>query len=153
MAANIWLVGLLPAEASWGMQGAYDALLLQVPRIVVASILGYFVGEYSNSVVLSVMKVFTKGRYLWTRTIASTLVGELLDSVLFVAIAFAGLYPAGVLVTMIFSNYAFKTLIEVAFTPLTYRVVRFVKKAESADAYDFHEKYNPLPLRGRSPTG
>jgi uncharacterized PurR-regulated membrane protein YhhQ (DUF165 family) len=83
---------------------------------------------------------------LWVRTIGSTLVGEFLDSVLFVAIAFTGLYPPGVLVIMAISNYLFKTAIEVAFTPVTYAVVGFVKKREGLDVYDLGVSYNPLPV-------
>jgi len=118
---------------------------MMMPRIVLASIIAYFAGEYSNSVVLSLLKVKTGGKYLWTRTIGSTVVGEFLDSVLFVAIAFTGLYPTGVLVVMALSNYLFKTVIEVAFTPITYAVIGFVKKREHTDVYDYNERYNPLP--------
>jgi uncharacterized integral membrane protein (TIGR00697 family) len=147
MSANIWLIGALPAEPSWRLQDAYDGLLAVVPRIALASVLGYFAGEYSNSVVLSRLKVVTKGRRLWLRTIGSTLVGELFDTLIFVCIAFAGLYSAEVLVAMILSNYLFKCGIEVAFTPLTYRVVAFVKGREGQDAFDHGESYNPLPTR------
>jgi uncharacterized integral membrane protein (TIGR00697 family) len=145
MSLNIWLIGILPAESSWALQGAYDSLLAVVPRIALASILGYFAGEYSNSVVLSRLKVVMKGRRLWIRTIGSTLVGEFLDTVIFVIAAFAGLYPAHVLIAMLFSNYLFKCAIEAAFTPITYRVVAFIKKREELDAYDYGERYNPLP--------
>lgn len=145
MAVNIWIIGALPHEASWNLQNDFNNILMMMPRIVLASIIAYFAGEYSNSVVLSKMKVVTGGKHLWMRTIGSTLVGELLDSVLFVAIAFAGLYPTSVLIVMAFSNYLFKTTIEVAFTPITYAVVGFVKKHEKIDAYDYGERYNPLP--------
>ena len=145
MAAVIWIIGLLPAEASWAFQKDYNNILMMMPRIVLASIIAYFAGEYSNSVILSRLKVLTKGKRLWMRTIGSTLVGELVDSVLFVFIGFTGLYPVEILVIMAFSNYLFKTTIEVAFTPLTYLVVGAVKKAEKTDAYDYGERYNPLP--------
>jgi queuosine precursor transporter len=147
MSLNVWLIGALPADPSWELQGAYDSILSQVPRIALASILGYFVGEWSNSVVLSRMKVLTKGRWLWTRTIGSTLVGEAADTVIFVLVAFAGAYPAPVLVAMLLSNYLFKCSIEAAFTPLTYKVVGLVKRSEGADAYDEGVGYNPLPLK------
>lgn len=145
MTLNIWLIGLLPAEASWKLQADFTNILMQMPRIVLASIIAYFAGEYSNSVILSRMKVAMGGKHLWARTIGSTVVGQFLDSTLFVAIAFLGLYPFDVLVMMAFSNYLFKTVIEVAFTPLTYVVIGFVKKHEQTDTFDYGERYNPLP--------
>jgi conserved hypothetical integral membrane protein len=147
MSLNIWLIGALPAEPSWKLQQSYNDILAQVPRIALASILGYFAGEYSNSVVLSRMKVWTKGKWLWTRTIGSTLVGELADSLIFVVVAFAGSYPQDVIIAMILSNYLFKCSIEAIFTPITYAVVGFVKRREDTDVYDYREHYNPLPLR------
>ncbi|UTC67359.1 MULTISPECIES: queuosine precursor transporter [unclassified Treponema] len=145
MSLNIWLVSVLPAEAEWVFQKDFDNILLQMPRISAGSLCGYFVGEYSNSVVLSKLKVITKGKHLWLRTIGSTLVGQLLDSIVFVVIAFLGLYSLNVLIVMIFSNYLFKTFIEVIFTPLTYKVISFVKKHEQIDVYDYDVSYNPLP--------
>ena len=116
-----------------------------MPRISLGSICGYFIGEYSNSTVLSKMKVLTGGKHLWMRTIGSTLIGELLDSIIFVAIAFSGLYAASILMVMALSNYLFKTMIEVVFTPFTYVVVNFFKKHEQLDTYDYGERYSPLP--------
>jgi len=145
MAFNVWFIGLLPHEPNWALQEDYNNILMMMPRIVLASVIAYFAGEYSNSVVLSALKVKTAGKYLWMRTIGSTVVGEFLDSALFVVIAFAGIYPTGVLIVMALSNYLFKTAIEVAFTPITYAVVRFVKKRDNCDAYDVGERYNPLP--------
>ena len=146
MALFIWIIGALPAEESWTLQESFDSILLQMPRISLASIAGYFLGEYSNSVTLSALKKKMGGKHLWVRTISSTLAGEAIDSFVFVAIAFAGLYPTSVLVHMALSNYVFKTLIEAAFTPLTYLVVNRAKKIERVDAYDWGETYNPLPL-------
>jgi queuosine precursor transporter len=148
MSLNIWLIGALPADPSWTFQQSYRDILSTVPRIALASVIGYFAGEYSNSVVLSRMKILTKGRWLWTRTIGSTLVGELADTLLFVTVAFAGLYPAPVLAAMVGSNYLFKCAIEAAFTPITYKVVGVVKRSEGVDAYDYGERYNPLPIKG-----
>jgi len=145
MSLNIFIIGLLPAEPSWTFQNDFNNILTPIPRIVLASIIGYFIGEYSNSVILSKMKILTKGKWLWTRTIGSTLVGELFDSFIFVIIAFLGLYPFKILMIMAFSNYVFKTAIEVLFTPLTYKVVNFIKKVENIDVYDYDERYNPLP--------
>ncbi len=145
MAANVALIGALPADPSWLFQEDFNNILLQLPRIVLASVIAYFVGEWSNSVVLSRLKIITKGKWLWTRTIGSTLVGQFLDSVMFVGIAFTGLYPIEVVAIMAFSNYLFKTAIEVAFTPLTYAAVGYVKRQEGIDVYDYDERYNPLP--------
>lgn len=147
MAVNIWLIGILPAETHWSLQSAFNAILLQMPRIVLGSILGYFSGEYLNAVVLSVLKKKTRGRHLWIRTIGSTLVGEFFDSAVFVAVAFLGKYPLASLIIMAGSNYLFKTSIEILFTPLTYRVIAFVKKHDGTDTYDYGEHYNPLPGR------
>jgi uncharacterized integral membrane protein (TIGR00697 family) len=147
MAAFIALVSALPAEGSWTLQSAFESILLQMPRISIASIAGYFLGEYSNSVALSVIKKKTAGRFLWVRTILSTLIGEGIDSAVFVGVAFAGLYPSRVLVVMALSNYLFKTAIEAIFTPVTYGVIAFTKSAEKVDVYDWGERYNPFPSR------
>jgi queuosine precursor transporter len=145
MSANIWIIGALPAEPSWTLQAAYESVLSPVPRIALASAVAYFAGEWSNSVVLSRMKVLTKGRWLWARTIGSTLVGELADTLIFVLVAFAGAYETPVLIAMFLSNYLFKCSIEAAFTPVTYKVVGFVKRSEGSDVYDEGVSYNPLP--------
>lgn len=145
MALNIVVIGILPAEPTWTFQEAYNLILTPIPRIIVASIIAYFIGEYVNAVVLSKMKIWTKGKMLWTRTIGSTLVGQFLDSFVFVFIAFAGIYNMKILLIMAFSNYAFKTSIEVFFTPVTYKAVSYVKKIENIDTYDYEETYNPLP--------
>lgn len=144
MSLNIYFVSILPSHAEWTMQKDFDNILLQMPRLAIASLLGYFLGEYSNSVILSKMKVLTKGKHLWMRTIGSTLVGELLDSVVFVMIAFAGLFSPSTLFNIMLSNYLFKTLIEVIFTPITYKVIFFVKSKENVDVYDHDVKYNPI---------
>lgn len=147
MSLNIWIIGMLPADPAWTLQTDFNNVLMQVPRIAFGSIVAYFLGEWSNSVVLSRLKVLMQGKMLWARTIGSTLVGEFLDSVVFVAIAFTGLYPASVLVGMALSNYLFKTVIEVVFTPVTYGVVGFLKNREQTDVYDLGVRYNPLPVR------
>lgn len=145
MSLNIWIIGILPAEESWTLQNDYANILMQMPRIVLASIVAYFAGEYINSVILSRMKILTQGKHLWARTIGSTLAGQLIDTALFVTIAFGGLYPAAILVIMIMSNYIFKTVIEAAATPFTYIAVNFMKKKEQCDVFDHGERYNPLP--------
>jgi hypothetical protein len=147
MSFNIWIIGILTSEPNWVFQDAYNSILMPVPRIVLGSVFGYFSGEFANSFVLSKMKIFTKGKYLWMRTIGSTLVGEFVDSIIFVAIAFLGLYPINVLLIMVISNYIFKTLIEVLFTPLTYKIIHFVKKFESIDVYDHGINYSPFVIK------
>ncbi|MEY2671962.1 MAG: hypothetical protein RL687_379, partial [Candidatus Parcubacteria bacterium] len=97
-----------------------------------------------NSIIMAKMKILTKGKHLWTRTIGSTVVGEFIDSTLFILIAFAGVLPSSLLLTLIASNYIFKTMIEILFTPITYRIVRFLKKNEGADVYDTETKLNPF---------
>ena len=139
-------VGALPAASDWGNQEAYDAILGQTPRIVLASLIAYLAGEFSNSFILAKMKIMTAGKHLWARTIGSTVVGELIDSTLFILIAFAGILPASLLLTLIVSNYIFKTLIEVAFTPLTYKIVNFLKKKEGEDYYDTGTNFNPFAI-------
>ncbi|MEL3908498.1 MAG: queuosine precursor transporter [Treponemataceae bacterium] len=141
---NIYLISILPAEKSWAFQSAYENILLQLPRITLGSITGYLIGSYSNAVLLSKIKVKTKGRFLFLRTITSTLLGEFLDSVIFVMIAFLGLYDIKVLIVMALSNYAFKTLIEILFTPITYKLVNFVKEKEELDVFDYDLNYSPF---------
>ena len=139
-----WLVGMLPAASFWPNQGAYEAILGAVPRIVLASMIAYFAGEFSNSFVLSKMKVWMDGRHLWMRTIGSTIVGEGVDSIIFASVAFYGTMPFGALVSLILSIYIFKVLYEILATPLTYFIVNKLKKAEGIDVYDRGISYNPF---------
>lgn len=144
MALTFMVVGLLPSAPDWPNQASYMAILGWTPRIVLASIVAYFAGEYSNSVILSKLKVITSGRWLWIRTIGSTLVGELIDSLLFVSIAFWGVLPNELLIALIISNYLFKTGVEIVFTPLTYVIVNFLKKREKEDCFDRNISYKPI---------
>ncbi len=147
MSAILYVVGMLPAAADWGNQGAYDLILGQAPRIVAASLIAYLCGEFVNSYILAKMKVWTAGKWLWARTIGSTLVGELVDSAIFIFIAFAGVLPTSLLITLIISNYVFKTAIEILFTPATYAIVRYLKRTEHEDHFDRDTDFNPLSLR------
>lgn len=147
MSIVFMVVGALPPAADWGNQAAYDAILGLTPRIVLASLFAYFCGSFSNSFILAKMKILTKGKLLWTRTIGSTVVGELVDSTLFILIAFWGVLPGTLLVTLIVSNYIFKTLVEVVFTPITYKVVNFLKKKEQEDYYDTATNFNPFAVK------
>jgi len=144
MSLVLIIVGKLPSAADWENQAAYDKILGLTPRIVVASLIAYFCGEFSNSFILAKMKIATKGRWLWTRTIGSTIVGEFFDSLIFVLIAFGGLLSTPLLITVIFSNYIFKTLVEILFTPLTYKIINFLKKKEAEDFYDYNTNFNPF---------
>ena len=149
-AAALALVQRLPGEATWegyAGQAAYNAILggMSSFGLVAASLTAYLMGEFSNSVILAIMKVMTKGKWLWTRTIGSTLVGEAVDSVVFIAIAsLAGVFPWEAFVSLSLTNYLFKTGIEVLFTPVTYWVVNSLKKAENEDFYDIGTKFSPV---------
>jgi len=140
------VVGMMPAATDWAHQDAYDAILGLTPRIVLASLAAYLVGEFANSGIMAKMKVATKGRFLWTRTIGSTIVGQGLDTVFFVLVAFAGILPGSVLWSIIITNYIFKVGIEVVLTPVTYRGIKYVKEREQIDVYDTHTKLNPFSI-------
>jgi queuosine precursor transporter len=148
MAAVLALVGALPPAEGWENQEAYEAILGTTPRIVLASLVAYFAGEFSNSYTLAKMKLLTRGRWLWTRTIGSTLVGEGVDTLLFVTIAFAGSLPWPLFWSIVLSNYAFKCGVEAAMTPVTYRVAGFLKQAEDEDVYDTDTDFNPFKRTG-----
>jgi len=141
------VVGRLPAAPEWNNQEAYDQIIGLTPRLVLASLAAYWAGEFSNSFTLAKMKIATRGRWLWTRTIGSTLIGEGVDTLLFVVLAFWGILPTSLLVSVIVSNYVFKVGVEVAATPLTYAIVRFLKRQEGIDMYDYQTNFNPFSLR------
>ena len=140
--------GLMPAAQFWEGQDAYDAILGYSSRLLVASFVAYLGGEFLNAFVLAKLKVRTAGRHLWLRTIGSTLVGQALDSAVFVVVAFAGVLPTDALVAAAVSQWAAKSLYEALATPLTYLVVGFLKRSEGVDYYDRHTRFNPLALRG-----
>jgi len=147
MALCYWLVQIMPSASVWSGQVAYETILGVVPRIVFASIVAYCAGEFANSYIMSKMKILTNGKYLWTRTIGSTVVGQLLDSSIFLLLAFAGTIPMSVIFSMIVVMYVGKVVYEVILTPLTYLVVRKLKQAEGMDVYDRGIDYNPFRLR------
>ena len=146
MAAVLAIVGALPPAKGWENQSAYRTILGQTPRIVLGSLIAYFAGEFSNSYTLAKMKIWTGGRWLWTRTIGSTLVGEGVDTLLFVMIAFAGTMPGALLGSIIISNYVFKVGVEAVMTPVTYRVASFLKRVEHEDVYDVGTDFNPFKV-------
>ncbi len=144
-AAGIFaLVDILPPARGWELQSSYHSILGQTPRIVIASLVAYFAGEFSNSAILAWMKVLTGGKWLWTRTISSTLVGEAVDTVIFLSIAFLGVLPPELLSAVFISNFIFKVGVEVLFTPITYQVVNRLKKAEQEDHFDRGTNFNPF---------
>ncbi len=144
------LVSVLPGEATWqGYAGdaAYAAILggMSSGGIVLGSLAGYWSGEFTNSFTLAKMKLLTNGRWLWTRTIGSTLVGELVDSAVFVIVASAfGVFPWSLFATLVLTNYLFKCMVEALMTPVTYAVVNRLKSAESEDYYDRETNFNPF---------
>lgn len=147
MALFLAMVVALPPAPGWPNQEAFATTLAQVPRIVLASIVGYWAGEFANSIVLAKMKLATKGKHLYLRTIGSTIVGQAFDTLLFVIIAFWGSIPTVILVQTIWSGYLFKVLYEAAATPITYIIVRWLKQKEGLDFFDTGTKFNPFSIR------
>jgi queuosine precursor transporter len=152
-AAVLWLVRIMPGESTWasgGGQQAFELALggMSTGGIVLASLVAYFAGEFSNSFILARMKILTGGRWLWTRTIGSTLVGEAVDTALFVTVAsLTGVFPWSLFFTLVVTNYIFKVVIEAVMTPATYGTVRFLKNAEQEDWYDRGTNFNPFAVR------
>lgn len=154
LSLTLWLVGRLPAEAIWQQnvgQEKYQAVLggLTTGALVIASLVAFWLGEFSNSYVLARLKVVTRGRWLWIRTIGSTLVGEGLDSLVFVSIAtwmgVSGFAPQ-IWLNLIVTNYIFKCSVEALMTPITYQIVNRLKAAENSDVFDTHTNFNPFQL-------
>ena len=141
------IVHLPPADFWRSRQPAVEAMFGNTPRIICASIIAFWCGSFVNSYVLAKMKIWTGGRWLWTRLVGSTVCGELVDTALFYSIAFAGLWAAGDLVSVAVDQYVLKSLWEVIATPLTYRIVAFLKRAEQEDYYDRDTDFTPFTLR------
>ena len=142
-----WAVLHLPADPSWPNQGAFEAVFAGAPRMVLASMLAFFVGEIVNSYTLARLKMLTRGRLLWFRTIGSTIVGEAADSLIFYPVAFYGIWDNASLLTVLVTNYTLKVLWEVVATPLTYAAVGSLKRAEGVDFYDVGTNFTPFSLR------
>jgi len=138
-----WVAGRIPALDS-GVQNAYERILGYTPRLLAASFSAYLVGEFANSFVLAKMKIMTKGRFLWTRTIGSTIVGEGLDATVFIIIAFGGTLSWPLITGIILTHWLVKTGYEVVATPFTYMVVNFLKRKEGIDTYDSDTDFNPF---------
>ncbi len=140
----------LPAAPGWHNQQAFATVFGFIPRILAASLIAFWAGEFANSYTMARLKLFTNGRKLWTRTIGSTVVGQAVDTVFVIILTFAGTVPVGTLANMIATGYALKVGYEVLATPLTYLVINALKKAEQADAFDRHESFNPFSFAERS---
>ena len=141
-----WVIlSLPPAAPDWPNQNAWETVFANSWRIVGASLTAFLVGEWVNSVVLAKMKIMTSGRHLWSRTIGSTVAGELVDSVIFYPLAFLGVWETRQVVNVLLANYVLKVTTEVVLTPLTYQVVGFLKRAEHEDYYDIGTNFSPLP--------
>ena len=138
----VWIGQILPPAPFWAGQEAYESILGYAPRLLIASFCGYFAGEFANSFVLARMKVLTQGRWLWSRTIGSTIVGQGLDSSIFITLAFIG--TPSFLPVMILYHWLAKTVIEAVATPLTYAAVNTLKKKEAIDTYDYETDFNPF---------
>ena len=146
MALMAWVVVALPPAPGWGNQAAYEAVFGQVPRIVFASVAAFWAGEFVNAYVMARMKVTTGGRHLWARTIGSTVVGQGVDSLIFYPLAFLGAagWTTGLVVTVLFTQWALKVGWEVLLTPVTYAVVGWLKRAEGVDAFDADTDFTPF---------
>jgi uncharacterized integral membrane protein (TIGR00697 family) len=140
----------LPPAPGWPNQQAFATVFGLVPRFAVASLIAYWVGEFTNSFTLAKMKLLTRGRWLWTRTIGSTVTGQAVDTAVVIVIAFAGYTSAKTMAIMILSSYLIKVVYETLATPLTYAVVAWLKRAEDVDAFDTHTNFNPFALSPRS---
>jgi queuosine precursor transporter len=141
-----FIVVRLPPAAGWNDQPAYQAVFGNTWRIVAASIVAFFVGEFANSFVLAKMKVATDGKFLWMRTIGSTIVGEAIDSAIFYPVAFLGIWTTDQVITVMINNYMFKCAWEALITPFTYVAVNFLKNAEHEDYYDRDTNFTPFSI-------
>jgi len=142
-----WIGQILPSASFWENQEAYVSILGYAPRLLAASFCGYLVGEFANSFVLAKMKILTQGRWLWSRTIGSTIVGQGLDTSVFIVLAFVG--TESFEPTMILHHWLAKIGIEAIATPLTYAAVNYLKKREAIDTYDHETNFNPFAIRDR----
>ena len=145
-AATFSLVAVLPPAPGWELNQAFADLLLQTPRVVLGSLAAFWCGSFLNAWVMAKLKIHTRGRHLWMRTIGSTVAGQAVDSALFTFLAFAGVWPLAVVVQVSLWNFVLKVAYEALATPLTYAVVRRLKRAEAADPFDHHTDFSPFRL-------
>ena len=137
----------LPAAPEWKNQDAFEKVFGFVPRVLIASLVAYWCGEFANAFVMSKMKLLTKGKHLWTRTIGSTVVGQFVDTVVVIFVIFVGVYDLGTMLNLIFTGYFAKVIYEATATPLTYLVVNTLKRAEGVDVFDEGVNFNPFQAR------
>nr|WP_299594024.1 queuosine precursor transporter [Sphingomonas bacterium] len=149
MAFMSWVVVALPPAPDWGGQGAYEAVFGQVPRIVLASVAAFWAGEFANAFILARLKLLTRGRHLWSRTIGSTIVGQGIDSLIFYPLAFYGApgWPVQAMLLVMLSQFVLKVAWEVLLTPVTYGIVGFLKRREGIDVYDRGTDFTPFRTR------
>lgn len=150
LAAMGQLAVALPPAPGWNDQAAFAEVFGVVPRFAAASLVAYWAGEFTNSYTLAKLKLWTGGRWLWTRTVGSTVSGQAVDTTVIILVAFAGAHPAKMLGWMIFSSYLVKVAVEVIATPVTYLVVSRLKRAEGVDAFDRRTNFNPFAWRGQA---
>lgn len=142
-----WFVLSLPPAEGWPHQAAFETVFSSTPRIVIGSLVAFFLGELCNSFLLAKMKIRTQGKFLWMRTIGSTIVGEAVDSAIFYPIAFYGIWSNDLLLKVLVSNYCIKVAWEVVITPFTYLIVNALKKAEHEDYFDYKTDFSPFTLK------
>jgi uncharacterized integral membrane protein (TIGR00697 family) len=142
-----WLIVTLPPADTFANQSAVETIFGATPRIALASLVGFFCGEFCNSFTLAKMKVWTEGKHLWSRTIGSTIVGELADTLIFYPLAFVGVWDPKLLLEVMITNYVLKVSWEVINTPITYKVVGFLKRAEKEDYFDRATDFTPFSLK------
>ena len=148
MAFMSWVVVAMPPAAGWDGQSAYESVFGQVPRIVIASMLAFWAGEFVNSFILAKMKIWTAGKHLWSRTIGSTVFGQAVDSAIFYPVAFLGVWEAEAVLTVMVTNWALKVLWEAVLTPVTYGVVGWIKAREGVEVYDKGTEFSPFAKAG-----
>ncbi len=144
MAFMSWVVVAMPPAAGWDGQAAYESVFGQVPRIVIASMLAFWAGEFVNSFVLAKMKIWTGGKHLWSRTIGSTFFGQAVDSAIFYPVAFLGVWETEAVLTVMVTNWLLKVLWEAVLTPVTYGVVGWIKAREGVDVFDTGTEFSPF---------
>jgi hypothetical protein len=144
-----WMVVALPSAPYWHDQAAYESVYGSTWRIALASLVAFWSGEFVNSFVLAKMKIWTKGRWLWTRTVGSTVFGQAVDSIIFFPLAFygSGEFPDDKMPMIVLAQFLAKVAVEVVFTPLTYKIVAWLKAAEHEDYYDYNTDFNPFTLK------
>jgi queuosine precursor transporter len=147
MSIMTFIVVRLPPAPSWKGQAAYEEIFNQTPRIVLASMIAFWSGEFVNAYVMAKFKLLTRGRYLWSRIIGSTVVGQAVDSILFFPLAFLGVWPISLVITVTITNYLLKVAWEVVCTPLTYAVIAKLKQIEQEDYVDEHTDFSPFRRR------